>query len=41
VCLLAGDYNKVWVETGKALAGCPKETIDAILGGTATKLYRV
>lgn len=39
VCILAGDYHKVWVETNKALAGRPQAEIDAVLGGTATKVY--
>ncbi len=40
VCILAGDYTKVWQETLKALAGRSQADIDAILGGTAMKVYR-
>lgn len=41
VCLLAGDYNKVWTETNKALAGYSQADKDAILGGTAVKVYGI
>jgi L-fuconolactonase len=41
VAILAGDYAKVWDETNNALAGRPKSEIDAILGGTAAKAYRL
>jgi L-fuconolactonase len=41
VCILAGDYNKVWVETNKALAGRTQKEIDAVLGGTAMTVYRL
>ena len=41
VAILAGDYAKVWEETNKALAGRPQAEIDAILGGTAAKVYRI
>ncbi len=41
VCILAGDYNKVWVETQKALQGYSQAEIEAILGGTASKLYNI
>jgi L-fuconolactonase len=41
VCTLAGDYAKVWAETNKALAGRSQEEIDAILGGTAQRVYRI
>ncbi len=40
VCLLAGDYRKVWVETNKALAGRTQAERDALLGGTAMRVYR-
>jgi L-fuconolactonase len=41
LCLLVGDYQKVWTETQVALQGCSQSQIDAILGGTAQKLYRI
>ena len=41
VLVLAGDYNKVWKETQKALQGRPQSEIDAVLGGTAQKIYRL
>ncbi len=41
VAILAGDYARVWSETNKALAGRSKAEIDAILGGTALKAYRI
>lgn len=39
VCLLAGDYGRVWGETFKALSGYPQPVRDAILGGTAKRVY--
>lgn len=41
VCTLAGDYARVWAETNTALAGQSQGEIDAILGGTAQRVYRV
>ncbi len=41
VAILAGDYAKVWAETNKCLAGRSQTEIDAVLGGTATKFYRL
>lgn len=41
VAILAGDYAKVWAETNKALAGRSPTEIDAILGETAMKAYRL
>ncbi len=41
VCILAGDYQRVWVETQKALEGRPQAEIDAVLGGTAQRVYRL
>lgn len=41
VAILAGDYNKVWIETKKALEGRSQAEIDAVLGGTAAKVYRL
>ncbi len=41
VAILAGDYAKVWAETNKALAGRSKAEIDAVLGNTAAKAYRL
>jgi len=40
VCILSGDYARVWRETRAALAGRSQADIDAILGGTAEKVYR-
>ncbi len=41
VAILAGDYAKVWAETNQALAGRSPAEIDAILGETAMKAYRL
>ena len=41
VAILAGDYDKVWKETNRALAGRPQAEVDAILGGAAAKAYRL
>jgi L-fuconolactonase len=41
VCILAGDYNRVWVETNKALDGYSQPDKDAILGDTAAGFYRL
>jgi len=41
VCVLAGDYAKVWTETNRALEGRGQDEIKAILGGTAERLYRL
>ena len=41
VAILAGDYAKVWAETNKALAGRSQAEIDAVLGETAMKAYRL
>ncbi|MBI3244503.1 MAG: amidohydrolase family protein [Chloroflexi bacterium] len=41
VCLLAGDYAKVWAETNAALAGRSPSEIEAILGGTAERVYKL
>ncbi|GMA60747.1 amidohydrolase family protein [Alicyclobacillus fastidiosus] len=41
VATLAGDYNKVWLETNKALEGLSRLEIDAILGKTAVEFYRI
>ncbi len=41
VCILAGSYQSVWIETNRALEGRPKSEIDAILGGTAARVYRI
>jgi len=41
VAILSGDYARVWAETNKALAGRPPAEIEAILGGTAAKAYRL
>ncbi|TDE33333.1 hypothetical protein E1295_38260 [Nonomuraea mesophila] len=39
VALLAGDYAKVWRETGAVLSGLPEDGRAAVLGGTATRFY--
>lgn len=41
VAILAGDYNKVWTETNRALEGRSRDQVDAILGGTAARVYRL
>lgn len=41
VCLLAGDYQKVWTETNRALEGCSEAEKDALLGGTAARVYNI
>jgi len=41
VCNLQGNYAQVWGETVKALAGRPAHEVDAILGGTAQRAYRL
>jgi L-fuconolactonase len=41
VALLAGTYAKVWEETNKVLQGYSQPEIDAILGGTAARFYRI
>ncbi len=41
VCELAGDYAKVWRETNRALEGRPQAEIDAVLGGTAVRVYKL
>ncbi len=39
VCLMAGDYERVWSETLRVLDGAPGATRDAVLGETAAALY--
>jgi L-fuconolactonase len=41
VCLLAGDYARVWAETNRALAGRSNDEITALLGGTAERVYKL
>jgi L-fuconolactonase len=41
VCILAGDYHKVWTETNTAISGYSKAEQDAMLGGTAVSVYRL
>jgi L-fuconolactonase len=41
VAILAGDYAKVWRETNEALKGRSQAEIDAVLGGTAQRVYRI
>jgi L-fuconolactonase len=39
--LLAGDYAKVWRETNRALEGRTPGELDALLGGTAMRVYAI
>jgi L-fuconolactonase len=39
VAILAGDYQKVWDETNRAIAGLSHDERAAILGGTAVSFY--
>ena len=41
VAILADNYARVWEQTNLALAGRSETEIDAILGGAATKAYRL
>jgi L-fuconolactonase len=41
VCVLAGDYGRVWAETNRALAGRTDQEIAAVLGGTAERIYHI
>jgi L-fuconolactonase len=41
VANLAGGYARVWTETNQALAGRSQAEIEAILGGSAAKAYRL
>jgi L-fuconolactonase len=41
VCLLSGDYGRVWRETVRAIEMVAREGRDPILGGTACALYRI
>jgi len=41
VAILAGDYQKVWEETLRALADVKPDDRSAILGGTANAVYRL
>ncbi|MEU4832897.1 amidohydrolase family protein [Streptosporangium sp. NPDC023615] len=41
VAVLAGDYAKVWRETGVLLAGLTEADRAAVLGGTATRFYGI
>ena len=41
VLLLAGDYQRVWDETGRVLAGLEEADRRAIYGGTANDFYRL
>jgi len=41
VAILAGDYAKVWRETNEALRGRSQAEVDAVLGGTAQRVYRI
>lgn len=41
VCVLAGDYAKVWAETNVAISGYSQAYREAILGGTAQRVYRL
>lgn len=39
VCLMAGDYARVYAETSRALDGVSAADRDAVLGGTAVNVY--
>lgn len=41
VCLMAGDYGRVWSELVAALDDLPAAGRDAVLGGTAVGVYRL
>ena len=41
VCILAGDFNKVCIETNKAIEGYSAAEKDAMLGDTAAEFYRL
>ncbi|GAA0818101.1 amidohydrolase family protein [Streptosporangium amethystogenes subsp. fukuiense] len=41
VAVLAGDYAKVWRETGVLLAGLDENDRAAVLGDTAARFYRI
>lgn len=41
VATLAGDYAKVWKETGALLRGLSQEDRDLVLGGTAARFYEI
>jgi L-fuconolactonase len=41
VCLMAGDYELVWRETLRLLDGQSAAAREALLGGTATRVYRL
>jgi len=41
VCILAGDFNKVWTETNKAIEDYSVVEKDAILGGAAVEFYKL
>jgi L-fuconolactonase len=41
VCTLAGDYARVWAETNKAMGGRSESEINAVMGGTAQRVYGV
>ena len=39
VCLMAGDYERVWTETMRVLEGTSTPARDAVLGRTAAAVY--
>jgi L-fuconolactonase len=41
VALLNGDYRRVWSETRRLLETIAPKDVDALLGGTARRLYRL
>ncbi|MER6173869.1 amidohydrolase family protein [Streptosporangium sp. NPDC001681] len=41
VAILAGDYAKVWRETGVLLAGLGENDRAAVLGGTGARFYGI
>jgi L-fuconolactonase len=41
VCLLAGEYERVWRETVLTLDGLSATARQALVGGTAAEVYRL
>jgi L-fuconolactonase len=41
VAILAGDYAKVWAETGKVLSTLSADARSAVLGGTSARFYQI
>ncbi len=41
VCILAGDYARVWSETNRAIEGLTPQEKDTLLGGSANSIYSI